>query len=91
MLDAKVMNQIKVARNEYEAALKTRIARDAKKTALANVLINNVVDIIETCLEAEDLFHMLGKERAKASELEKKVEELSQTQTAAPAKKAKNG
>lgn len=89
MLDPKVMNDIKVARIEFEASLKSRIGREAKKTALANVLINNVVDIIETCLEAEDLFHMLNEERSKVAALEAKLsdnESISEK-----TKKVKNG
>ena len=89
MLDPKVMNDIKIARMEYEAALKSRVGREAKKTALANVLINNVVDIIETCLEAEDLFYMLNEERNKSASLEAKIAELNPAD--AKAKKAKNG
>lgn len=89
MLDSKTLGDIKIARNEYEAALKSRMGREAKKTALANILINNVVNIIETALEAEDLLQMLTEERVKSAELEKKIAEL--TSESSTSKKQKNG
>lgn len=85
MLNANVMDAIKKARNEYEASLVSRMGREAKKNALANILINNVVDIIETALEAEDLMMMLTNERAKSANLESKLAEL--TSEGKPAKK----
>lgn len=89
MIDSKTLGDIKIARNEYEAALKSRMGREAKKTALANILINNVVNIIETALEAEDLLQMLMEERVKSAELEKKIAEL--TSESSTSKKQKNG
>lgn len=89
MIDSKTLGDIKIARNEYETALKSRMGREAKKTALANILINNVVNIIETALEAEDLLQMLTEERVRSAELEKKIAEL--TSESSSSNKQKNG
>lgn len=89
MLDPKIMDAIKIARNEYQASLVSRMGREAKKTALANVLINAVESIIDTCLEAEDLLNALAEERSRSAELMKKLDEMTAAQ--APAKNKKNG
>lgn len=89
MLDPKIMDAIKIARNEYQSSLVSRVGREAKKTALANILINAVESIIDTCLEAEDLLNALAEERSRSAELTKKLNELTAAQE--PAKNKKNG
>lgn len=77
MLNPNVINAITTARNEYKSALVSRVGREAKKTALANVLINSVDEIMNTCLMAEDLFNSLNAERARVAELEKQLAEVA--------------
>lgn len=93
MLSREAMNNIKIALMEHENALKSRMGREAKKAALANVLINNVTDIIETCLEAEDLLEMLSKERSENAKLRAQIEELTSESKddEAPKQRKKNG
>lgn len=73
MINEKVLGEIQLALHNYNSALVSRVGRDAKKTALANLLINNAEDLIETCKDVPALMDELTQMRGQIADLEQKL------------------
>lgn len=82
-MESKILNEIRTAKTQYEVAVKNGMGVQVKRQTYMNYLFNNADSLIEAALDVEDLLKQHMNDRKKIAELQKQIDELSKTDTAA--------
>lgn len=82
MIDFNTLDSLKMAKKNYDNALKTRIGIADKKQVLTNILLSHAEELIETALDAEDLMKRSVEDKKKISKLEAEIKKLTEKKDA---------
>lgn len=82
MIDFNTLDTLKMAKKNYDNALKTRIGIADKKQVLTNILLSHAEELIETALDAEDLMKRSVEDKKKISKLEAEIKKLTEKKDA---------